>query len=610
MNLRLAIIMLFVTSFVICISSYLLLRNGQQQDFSDIHSDAEVLAGILSQVSYDELMLGDDSKGEPGLIKYSLSNKKLAYAIMTDASGSMIKNLSAPAISLPANKVEKNYSSTMTEESIKVGDSTESILEFHAPIKTEEEQVVFIRIGYFKPELNISAEFLLQMTQLATPVLFLMLFCFYIMNRQLAPFIKANNKVCELISEQQSSDVAIKKNNNITDFVENLNYFISIVKKQTRDMETIKLDSQTANKLTIFQKRRIESALQALPDGVIIIDETGKATFANQRIETMLGILIKDLIGKQPQDWCDNTQLIAFLSQYHMNLMPIKSTDSIQFSPDAYPEKSISVSVLPLSSSHNTELILGTLIIFKDVSEQTQAGHARDNFIAHVSHELKSPLNVIYMQSELLLDDESNNSSQSINSINIIRDEVERLNLLINDLLNITKIESGNVSLNRQRVKLQDFLNDTFNSATRSAKEKNIITSIDVAHSLSTINVDKDLLRIALNNILSNAIKYSHNGDSVSLIAEEIEDEIQIQITDTGIGMSETDRNHIFEKFYRSESDEVQTQSGHGLGLALTQEIIQLHDGKIKLDSMENKGSTFTITLNKTSTFLEEAISA
>jgi signal transduction histidine kinase len=196
-------------------------------------------------------------------------------------------------------------------------------------------------------------------------------------------------------------------------------------------------------------------------------------------------------------------------------------------------------------------------------------------------------------------------NEQLIGSINVINDEVERLSNLIGNLLNISKIEAGNIAINMQRVKLNEFLQDTYDSVARSGDNSSIQFELNLSQNLPNIQLDKDLLRVALNNLLTNAVKYNRPGGKVSFSAEETDEQIILTISDTGIGIAEKDQPYVFEKFYRSDDDEVTQRSGHGLGLALAKEIIDLHHGSLHLQSTVGEGSVFTIELKKTSSFLK-----
>jgi len=258
-----------------------------------------------------------------------------------------------------------------------------------------------------------------------------------------------------------------------------------------------------------------------------------------------------------------------------------------------------------LFTPKDTETVFGTLVVFHDKTQEILAKSARDQFIGSIAHELKSPLNVIHMSAETLLDENNISEDERIQSINIINDEVERLSALITNLLNITMMEAGNMVLDYQRVKTFDFLQDILTSVARGGTTDDNQFDVQLANNLSTIQVDKNLLRIALNNLLTNAVKYNKPNGKITLSADETDDQLIIKISDTGFGISDHDQEHIFEKFYRSENDNVRQKPGHGLGLALTKEIIELHGGKLSLQSTLGEGSTFTITLKKTSSLLK-----
>jgi len=279
----------------------------------------------------------------------------------------------------------------------------------------------------------------------------------------------------------------------------------------------------------------------------------------------------------------------------------------IEFVPRHNPDKTIAVSAYPLFTPKDAETICGTLVVFHDKTQEILAMQARDEFISHVAHELKSPLNVIHMYAELMLDAQGVSDEQRIDAVNVINDEVERLSLLIANLLNISKIEAGNIKLDRQRIKLKEFLEDTFNSVARNAAANDVQFDLQLPRNMSSIQVDKELLRIAINNLLTNAVKYNKSGGNVSLWAEETENLVLIHVSDTGVGVSSEDQLRIFDKFYRSSDQAIGQKQGHGLGLALAKEIVELHHGRISLKSTPGDGSEFTITLKKTATILKQA---
>jgi signal transduction histidine kinase len=216
--------------------------------------------------------------------------------------------------------------------------------------------------------------------------------------------------------------------------------------------------------------------------------------------------------------------------------------------------------------------------------------------VAHVSHELKSPLNVIAMYAETLAD--SDDESLRVESLNVIQDEIERMNALVGNLLNVSKLDTGSMAPERNRVRLDDMLRDAYDQALPRAEGKQLRVDLDLPRDLDAVTIDKDLFRIALNNLLTNAIKYNRAGGSVTLAARNEGREIIISVRDTGIGIAAADCERIFEKFYRvSESGAPVARGGHGLGLYLAAQIVELHHGRIVLDSEPGVGSTFSIHL-------------
>ena len=251
--------------------------------------------------------------------------------------------------------------------------------------------------------------------------------------------------------------------------------------------------------------------------------------------------------------------------------------------------------------------VFGTLVLLREVTAQNLAREGSSAFIAQVAHELKSPLNVISMYSETLQEGGDLSEEFLIGAANVIKDESERMTMLINNTLNLTKIEMGCININRSRVKLKDLLQDSFDTCVRNDRENNLEFKLDLPSEISPVAVDKELMRVAINNLLTNAIKYSNPGGVVTLSAEETETSVRITVKDTGIGIDSREVDKIFEKFYRSDSSEVRKQVGHGMGLALAREIIQLHQGTLSVTSALGVGSDFTIEFNKEADLLRLA---
>jgi signal transduction histidine kinase len=183
--------------------------------------------------------------------------------------------------------------------------------------------------------------------------------------------------------------------------------------------------------------------------------------------------------------------------------------------------------------------------------------------------------------------------------------------LLINNMLNISKLETGAMAIDSQRVNLRDLLRDSFESLRQSAVGRGLEFRIEVPPNLGLVSLDKDLFRIALNNLLSNAIKYNRPGGHVTLAAEETDDGyLNVFVRDAGIGIAQEQRERIFEKFYRVGGAAAAPCSGHGLGLYLAKQIVELHHGRIEVQSEPGKGTEFRIQVKKQTAAYQEAVAA
>jgi PAS domain S-box-containing protein len=347
--------------------------------------------------------------------------------------------------------------------------------------------------------------------------------------------------------------------------------------------------------------------VQSLPDAVMVLDETGNACFANVRFSSLLGVSVEDVIEKQPSEWCPNQEMATYLTSCSRRASRNATFNVKEFELDVTPKKDIAVMPYPLFSLRDPSHVLGTLVLIRDVTEQNLVKDGSGAFIAQVSHELKSPLNVISMYCETLQGGEDVTAEFYVEAANVIKDETERMTMLINNTLNLTKIEMGSININRSRVKLKELLQDAFDTCMRSDQAGDLEFKLDLPSELGPVAVDKELMRIAINNLLTNAVKYSNPGGVVSLSAEETDFSVRISVKDTGIGIESGELDRIFEKFYRSGSSEARKRVGHGMGLALAKEIVQLHQGVISVNSMPGKGSNFTIEFNKEADLLKLA---
>ena len=598
---RFGIVMIIATLLVIVLIAAQYLNHRHKIKDLAIKVQGRNIVRLLSNLPYKQLVPDDRRSGILDLLNSKRDDSGFAYAAIVNLTGQPIAVTASGEAIIPQVTLSHEKNLWTTEHEINSQNDARILYEFRAPVLDDGNLAGYIRVGYFKPSLELTE--IPFIAQLALPIFLLVPFTYLLIRRELKPLKQASFEINEVMQKQGLGEGS-GSNENFQDFMLNFERFMGKIDQRFGELNQQNFKVKASGLALTYQRQRTESALQSLPDAILVMDETGKATYANSKLIPLIGGSLESIIGAKPHEWCQNVELNELLAKYQINLQRFQLSDSIEFNPVNNLSATISVSAYPLFTAKEKDSICGTLVVFKDITQEVLANQARDQFINHVAHELKSPLNVIHMYAEALLEPDMD-AEQHISTINVINDEVERLNSLIFNLLNISKIEAGSIALDVQRVKLTEFLTDTFDSVVRSGNDKQIQFDLDLPRHLPDIQFDKDLLRVAINNLLTNAVKYNRLGGKVSFKVEENEEIVIFTITDSGIGITEKDQSHVFEKFYRSDDDNVTQRSGHGLGLALAKEIVDLHQGKLSLQSTVGEGSVFTIELKKTTSFLK-----
>lgn len=598
---RFGFVMIIATLLVIILIAGQFLLHRQKNRTSAIKSEGRSVVRLLAKLPYQQLIPLQGQNSILDLLNRKQSNSDFAYAMIINLLGQPLAITASDKVTIPNIDLKNEKNLWLTEHELTSQKDDRILIEFRAPVLNASKLAGYIRVGYFKPKLELTE--ISFIAQLALPIFLLVPLTYLLLRRELKPLKLVGMEINDAMQKQHIQP-GHDNNTDFQNFMSNFKCFVSEIEKRFSELNDQNFRVKASSLSLTYQHQRTISALQSLPDALLVMDETGKATFANSKLVPLIDQNLDQIIGYKPNEWCQNNNLNTLLEKYQGNSYRFQHSGSVEFHPKNNASLTISVNAYPLFAPKEPETINGTLVVFRDKTAEVMASQARDQFISHVSHELKSPLNVIHMYAESLQESDID-ETQRITSINVINDEVERLSNLINNLLNISKIEAGSIALNPQRVNLIEFLTDTYNSVARSDNHQNIQFTLDLPRILPNILLDKNLIRIALNNLLTNAVKYNNPNGSISFSAEETEDAILLKISDTGIGIAEKDQNKVFQKFYRSDQDNVTKRSGHGLGLALAKEIVDLHQGKLLLQSTQGKGSEFTMLLKKTTSFLQ-----
>ena len=605
---RIGLVVVLASLSAIAAIVYMVFQYQNVDRIADIRSQGVNLVRALSGVPYEQLVPGGEQQGIVQVLKYGATDDDFAYVSVVDPQGSTVNEVTASGLIIPAAEMPLEPASWLGEKQLQLLPGQTEIIEFHAPLLENGELQGFVRLGYRHPEAGISMSQLPFLATVALPVFLLVPLFYFLLRLEVRPVRAANREINRFMQGESINRIEVAASGELGDFMRRFNDFIEMASSRIHGLEQDQQRLVTSAKLLTYRKNRVETVLETLPEAVLILDESGAITFVNQKLAAMFGVSTDVILAQPPQQWCENPDVIQLLAKYQQQGKGRNFTDTIRFSLDTVSDKAIATKTYPLFSPGNAASAIGTLIIFRDETQEALARQARSDFVAHLSHELKSPLNVLAMYSESLLSDVGKTEEFRIEAANVISDEVSRLSSLITGLLSITQIENGSLTPDRSLVRLRDVASAAFDEAKHSAIDKNYTFEFDAPKEMNPVLVDKDLIRIAITNLLSNAVKYNSDGGEVRLTIEETEDAVQIRVADSGIGISEEEAVKIFDKFYRSHDERVQAIGGHGLGLSLTKQIIELHHGSLSLNHDRSKGSEFIINLWKETTAVKQAI--
>jgi signal transduction histidine kinase len=250
-----------------------------------------------------------------------------------------------------------------------------------------------------------------------------------------------------------------------------------------------------------------------------------------------------------------------------------------------------------VKTSYNTkDETIGVVLVFEDVTKEKEVEEIKNEFISILSHEMKTPLTSITGFSKLLSTDKLGElTNQQKDCVNVIYDEGERLKNLVEEILDIERLEKGKMAINKSLVNVIDIYSDVIDNKI-IMKNENVKILKDFPKTIPKIMVDEDKLRQVLINLISNSLKFTESG-SITVRVSSTNKEIITDVIDTGIGMKQEELDHIFEKFYQISNHLTRNKGGLGLGLSIVKKILDLHNGHVEVKSKLNKGSTFTYYL-------------
>ncbi|MFZ2463436.1 MAG: cell wall metabolism sensor histidine kinase WalK [Caldibacillus thermoamylovorans] len=339
---------------------------------------------------------------------------------------------------------------------------------------------------------------------------------------------------------------------------------------------------------TDSEKRKLSSILKFMTDGVISTDRKGRIILINEAAEQMLNVTRETVISENIID------VLELGDKYSLkDLTQEQNSVILDLSTNAVP---LIVRVNFSIIQKETGIMNGLIVVLHDITEQEKIERERREFVANVSHELRTPLTTMRSYLEALTDGAWMDKDIAPQFLKVTQNETERMIRLVNDLLVLSKMDSKDYQLRKEWINFPKFL-DHIIDRFEMAKEKNVHFSRDYLNEPILVEIDQDKITQVLDNIISNALKYSPSGGTITVKFVVFHDSLEVKISDQGVGIPKQNLHRIFDRFYRVDKARARHIGGTGLGLAIAKEMVEAHNGHIWATSIEGKGTTIHFTL-------------
>jgi two-component system, OmpR family, phosphate regulon sensor histidine kinase PhoR len=342
-----------------------------------------------------------------------------------------------------------------------------------------------------------------------------------------------------------------------------------------------------------MQKDRLRTLIENMGSGLILIDSRGYINLVNRAYKEIFHIDPVDYLYRLYYEAFEHKEIIQLVEEIFMTEVKVRKQMLL---PIDIERKHFEVYGAPIiGTNHEWK---GIVLVFHDITELKKLEQMRKDFVANVSHELKTPITSIKGFTETLLDGAMKDEATLEYFLSIILKESDRLQTLIQDLLDLSKIEQQGFKLNIEAVNLTQILEEIIIMLQGKAEDKEIQLEL-LADQDIYIQGDVNRLKQVFINLINNAITYTPKGGLVQVIIENKEDKVLVHIKDTGIGIEEAEIPRIFERFYRVDKARSRNSGGTGLGLAIVKHLVEAHHGYITVKSKVGKGTTFTVHFQK-----------
>jgi two-component system, OmpR family, phosphate regulon sensor histidine kinase PhoR len=397
-------------------------------------------------------------------------------------------------------------------------------------------------------------------------------------------------------AEEEIGLIMIDEKDELADLVACINQYLTGIKSRMRKHRLQQKELEIQARVSEAERRQTEAMIFSISEAILVTDKFDELLMANPAAETLFGFQLEDSYRRPVDVIIQNENLMGLIRQARQNKSP-KLMRLLEW-PDPEQNRILSLKVLLSCVLDTKQEGIGVVVVIHDVTAEKEIATMKDDFVSSVSHELKTPLASIRAYAEMLADNEADNSQAYRQFCDIIQEQAQRLNRLIDNILNSSRLESGVLKVSKEKLNSVEIVNHVITTMQPQAQEKNIELCRQSETEEMWIVADRDMIHQAVMNLVSNALKYSPPNQTVR-VRQYLQNNRQgaIEIQDHGAGIPDDNLEKIFDKFYRVQKNN-HLAGGTGLGLHLVRQIIEnIHDGRIAVESQPGKGSTFTIVL-------------
>jgi len=573
---------LLLVSFVLFILTVMFLEFFQNYNIhetkNDLTNTAENIAYVLEEHP-DKLSLGLEISWEfvndvtkvvvvknEDEVYYSPNTNKTIKLSIQD-----IKNDPDLAQIFQNNKTVEKISNLSSKKGNK--DENYSIIGVPLHLTGEKNGAVFIyqSLDEIQETSHSATKFILLVAGVA--IILTTIFAFFLSTRITAPLRKMREAAFEVARGKFDTKVPILTNDEIGELATAFNQMGRQLKFNMNALSQ--------------EKEQLSSILSSMADGVITFNRDGTILITNPPADRFLQYWYYETGGFGSDSESIPSQVMNLFQQ-------AVDTEKEQIGEISLQGRHWVIIVSPLYSN---QFIRGAVAVLRDMTEERQLDKMRKDFIANVSHELRTPISMLQGYSEAIVDDIAESQEEKKEMAKVIYDESLRMGRLVNELLDLARMEAGHIHLSMEDVNLATFINRIIHKFQGLTRDNEILLNAEIEEGVSTFLFDPDRIEQVLTNLIDNAIRHTPSGGTVTLTVTSEDKGIRMEVKDSGSGIPEEDLPFVFERFYKADKARTRGRAGTGLGLAIAKNIIDAHRGRISVQSKTGIGTTFSFLL-------------